>query len=69
MTYVITERITAGHPESTDPKAQAFKRHSGVFDLRDGDNNNTITITNMNLKALRQMQARWNTSRVLDAII
>ena len=64
--YVITERLNVLQPTSEDPKAGAMKRHSGMFDLRDGKNNNTIVCSGMDVQALRRMQAKQNTERFLD---
>lgn len=62
--WYITERKDQFEPAATDPKAQAMKRHSGMFDLRTADGG--IVMSSHNLKYLRQVQARQNTATVLD---
>jgi hypothetical protein len=58
--YQITERRNGATPSNDDPKAQALKRHSGVFDLRDTKSGNVIVATGADLRKVRAIQARWN---------
>lgn len=58
--YVVTERLDGNNPTNSDPKAQAFKRHSGVFDIRDSQSGNVICGTHSDLTKARKVQARWN---------
>lgn len=63
--YQITERHDGSVASPTDPLAQAFRRHTGVFDLRDTTNNDKVLVTTTNLRALRDLQARKNTTHAL----
>jgi hypothetical protein len=63
--YQITERRDGNVTSPTDPLAQAFKRHSGVFDLRDTGHTDEVFVTTTNLRELRNLQARKNTHHVL----
>lgn len=63
--YELTER-RFNDPCELDPKAQAFKRYTGVYDLRDTLSNRVIVATSSNLTSIRKMQARLNTHDVLD---
>lgn len=62
--YQITERLDGSVTSPTDPLAQAFKRHSGVFDLRD-NHTDEVFVTTTNLRELRNLQARKNTQHTL----
>lgn len=62
--YIVTERIEASHPTLDDPKAQAFKRFSGVFDIRDSQSGNVICASSSRLSVLRKVQAKWNTAEL-----
>lgn len=64
--YKITERISRNAPSCNDPMAQAFRRHSGMYDMRDTLNGSVIVASTTNLTALRKYQAVHNTRRVLD---
>lgn len=65
--YTVTERLDGNNPTNDDPKAQAFKRHSGVFDIRDSQSANVICGTIADLAKARKIQARWN-SLIIPAI-
>jgi len=68
--YQITERNDQGDASlDNSRKAQAFKRASGMFDLRDTQSGHVICASSSNLSAIRKMQARLNTSSTLDAIL
>lgn len=58
--YIVTERVNATRPSNNDPKAQAFKRYSGVYDIRDSQSGNVICASSSNLTAIRRAQAKWN---------
>jgi hypothetical protein len=66
--YIITERLTELRPTYDDPLAQAIKRHSGFYDLRDGNQEGLIVISSNSIKMLRKLQATYNTRRILEAI-
>lgn len=58
--FTIRERIDSAFPRDTDPKAQAFKRHSGTFDVIDTKGLHVVCTTR-DLSKARKLQARWNT--------
>lgn len=58
--YIVTERLVGDSPSADDPLAQAFKRHSGMYDIRDSQSGNVICGSTSDLKAARKCQARWN---------
>jgi len=60
--YQITERRDGNVASPNDPLAQAFKRHTGTFDLRDTSDGNRVFVTTTNLRELRNLQARKNTT-------
>lgn len=63
--YQITERRNAQAPDASDPLAQAIRRHSGMYDLRDYHSSGVICCSSSNIIALRRQQARWNTIDIL----
>lgn len=62
--YVLTERVDGEIPSNDDGNAQAFKRTSGVFDLRDVYNARVIVATSRNLESIRKMQAKLNSKQL-----
>ena len=72
--YILTERIAGAYPQNDDPMAQAFAKHSAIFDLRDTEADNVIVATvdamwsKSGYKAIRAMQARLNTARYVNGI-
>lgn len=67
--YIITERLDANKPSNADPKAQAFGRHSGIYDIRDSHSHNVICASTYNLKVARSAQAKWNTDASLTTTL
>jgi hypothetical protein len=58
--YILTERRDGDSPSDDDPKAQAFQRHAGVYDIRDTQSGNVICASAGSLTAARKVQANWN---------
>jgi len=69
MRYQITERVNPSAPQPSDPKAQAFKRHSGVFDLNDTLRGTVIGSPTRDLRKLRVVQAAMNSGWTMEGVI
>lgn len=65
--FSITERVDYLAPRPTDRKAGICSRHSGTFDLRDPQGK--VIVTGTSLKALRKLQADYNTRFYLDGFM